>query len=169
VRERAGDRHRPGPFQFAQPTKDNGAEGEADGIDGEGRTEADVDGEQRRDGGDGDLRGHGGGPDAAVRGYEVVVVDHGRQQRLPGGVEEHLPCGQAERHGIGEPCAVVPKGEGGGQSDANDVGSDHDLHARQRIDDAAGASSSTGAISARTAADTPSPKPVSAISSSARW
>ena len=82
MRERAAHLHRCGPFGFAQAPQYYGADGEADGVDGEGHPEADVDGEQGRDRRDEDLGGDRGGPDTAVRGDDLVAVDDGGQQRL---------------------------------------------------------------------------------------
>jgi len=90
VDERAADRHGRGPRRLAQAAQHQRRQSERGGVDGERRTEPDLNGDHRRDRRDNDLRGHRRGPDAAVGRDKLIVLDGGRQQGLRSRAEEDL-------------------------------------------------------------------------------
>ncbi len=129
---------RRGPGRFPKPAEHGCADQEGPGVHRKRPAEPDVHGEQRRDRCDGDLCGDCRGPDAAVGGDELVVVHHGRQERLGCRGEEHLPDCQAEGDRVGDRSVVVPHGQDCREQHPHDVGRHHHPDAREPVDEAAG-------------------------------
>ena len=90
-----------------QPDEERAARGETNGVEAERDSEADGAREHACDRREHDLAEHGGGPDAAVGGDELFVLDEPREEGTGGGTEEDRPCGEPERDGVGGRDVVV--------------------------------------------------------------
>ena len=170
LREDAAGHDGQGCLTRPQTAQQQGAEGETGRVDRKGPPEASGGGDHPGDGGQQDLSQHRGGPDPAVRGDQLLLRHKFGSREPAAGLKNTVPADRPNA----TPYTMAMSRCHTASTAANTIRTRSAIiitatrGSRSTTAPAIGVSSSTGAISATTAPDNPTPDPVNRNTSSAK-